>query len=209
MSSELRIDKSYRELSASSIAAASSRAARADVRGVQSVVQDALKADDRLARQRPQAMAGLLAVLDLRLDEARQMRLAKDSWAMRAEALRAYRRAVGPALEALERSKRSLDAIQQLAGPSPVSLSRLEQRMVMGRRALDMVEVPPELQSAHALYSAAFQMGRRAVSARRTAVSSKDMKLAWDAASAAAGALMLRDRAAQELDRLTTPPRNR
>jgi len=209
LSSELRIDKSYRELSASSIAAASSRAARADVRGVQSVVQDALKADDRLARQRPQAMAGLLAVLDLRLDEARQMRLAKDSWAMRAEALRAYRRAVGPALEALERSRRALDAIQQLAGPSPVSLSRLEQRMVMGRRALDMVEVPPELQSAHALYSAAFQMGRRAVSARRTAVSSKDMKLAWDAASAAAGALMLRDRAAQELDRLTTPPRNR
>jgi hypothetical protein len=35
------------------------------------------------------------------------------------------------------------------------------------------------------------------------------MKLAWDAASAAAGALMLLDRAAQELDRLTTAPRNR
>jgi len=196
LSSELRIDRSYRELSASSIATARSRAARADVRGVQSVVQDAIKADDRLGRQRPQEMGGLLAVLNLRLDEARQMRLARDSWAMRAEAFRVYRRAVEPALEALDLSTRSLDAIQQLAGPSPLLLSRLEQRIVMGRRALDMVDAPPELQSAHALFGAAFQMGRRAVSARRNAVSSKDMKLAWDAASAAAGALMLRDRAA-------------
>ena len=49
-----------------------------------------------------------------------------------------------------------------------------------------------------------------AVATRRNAVSAKDMKLAWDAASAAAGALMLLDRAAQELDRLTTTtPRNR
>jgi hypothetical protein len=35
------------------------------------------------------------------------------------------------------------------------------------------------------------------------------MKLAWDAASAAAGALMLLDRAAEELDRQTSPSRNR
>lgn len=209
LSSELRIDSSYRELAASSIASARSRAARADVRGVQAIVQDTLKADDRLGRQRPREMAGLLAVLDLRLEEARQMRLARDSWAMRAEAFRLYRRAVEPALDAFDQSRRGLDSIQQLAGPSPVALSRLEQRIVMGRRALDMLDVPPELQSAHALYSAAFQMGRRAVSARRNAVSSKDMKLAWEAASAASGALMLRDRAAQELDRLTTPPRNR
>ena len=33
------------------------------------------------------------------------------------------------------------------------------------------------------------------------------MKLAWDAASAAAGALMLLERAGQELDELTSPPR--
>jgi len=209
LASERSIDRSYRELAASAIVSATSRAARANVRGVQAVVRDALKADDRLGRHRPQEMAALLGVLDLRLDEARQMRLAMDSWAMRTEAFRVYRRAVDPALEAFDLSRRSLDAIRQLAGPSPVALSRLEQRIVMGRRALDMIDVPPELQAAHALYAAAFQMGRQAVSARRHAVSSKDMKLAWDAASAAAGAVMLRDRASQELDRLTTPPRNR
>jgi hypothetical protein len=35
------------------------------------------------------------------------------------------------------------------------------------------------------------------------------MTLAWEASSAAAGALMLLERAAQELDRLTAPPSNR
>jgi hypothetical protein len=35
------------------------------------------------------------------------------------------------------------------------------------------------------------------------------MTLAWEASSAAAGALMLFERAGKELDRLTAPPSNR
>ena len=68
---------------------------------------------------------------------------------------------------------------------------------------------PVELQPAHELLAAAFQMARRAATGRRNAVSSGNMTLAWEASSAAAGALMLLERAAQELDRLTTPPSNR
>ena len=79
----------------------------------------------------------------------------------------------------------------------------------MAKQRLSAVLPPAELDAVHGLFGAAFQMARRAVATRRNAVSSGDMKLAWDAVSAAAGALMLLDRAAQELDKLTAPPRNR
>jgi hypothetical protein len=128
---------------------------------------------------------------------------------MRAQTFAAYRTAVAPMIDELRRSTRALENIRELAGPSPRSLPRLEQRLVTGRERLTAVSPPAELGAAHSLFGAAFQMARRAVATRGNAVSSRDMKLAWDAASAAAGALMLLDRAAEELDRQTSPPRNR
>jgi hypothetical protein len=209
LATETRIDKSYRDLSLSTIASAVGRAARGDVTGVQGLLQTVLKADDRLGRRRPQETAALLASLDLRLDEARRVRLARDAWLVRAQTFTAYRAGIAPAVDELRRSKRSLENIRELAGPSPSLLPRLEQRLMMAKQRLAGVSPPAELQAAHGLFGAAFQMARRAATTRRNAVSSKDMKLAWDAASAAAGALMLLDSAAQELDRLTTAPRNR
>jgi hypothetical protein len=206
---ELRIDKSYSELSSATMTA-SLRAARGDVTGVQGLVQSVLKADDRLGRVRPHETAALLAFLDLRLEEARRYRLARDAWSFRVQAFAAYRHAIASAIEELRRSKPSLERIRDLAGPSPILLPRLEQRLIMSKRQLAAITPPVELDAAHGLFGAAFQMAERAASTRRNAVSSRDMKLAWDAASAAAGALMLLDDAARELDRLTTAPsRNR
>jgi hypothetical protein len=206
---ELRLDKSYMDLSSSAIAAATARAVRGDVTGVQSLVQTVLKTDDRLGRRRPQETAALLAFLDLRLDEARRLRLARDAWVLRMGLFRTYRAAIAPAIEELRRSTRSLESIRQLAGPEPRLLPRLEQRLVMGKLEIAAITPPVELQPAHELLAAAFQMARRAATGRRNAVSSGNMTLAWEASSAAAGALMLLERAAQELDRLTAPPSNR
>jgi hypothetical protein len=47
----------------------------------------------------------------------------------------------------------------------------------------------------------------RAAATRTRAITADDMTLAWQASSAAAGALLLVDRARDELDRLTSPPR--
>ena len=80
LATELRIDQSYRDLSSSTIASAAARASRGDVTGVQGLILSVLKADDRLGRRRPQESAALLAFLDLRLDEARRVRLARDAW---------------------------------------------------------------------------------------------------------------------------------
>ena len=176
---------------------------------MQSLVQVVLKADDRLGRRRPRETAALLALLDLRLDEARRLRLARDAWIVRQELFRTYRATISTALVEMRRLKPSLESIRQLAGPEPGLLPRLEQRLVMAKQQWAAITPPPELQSAHELFAAALQMARRAVSGRRNAILSGDMKLAWDASSAAAGAQMLLERAGQELDRLTTPPSNR
>lgn len=206
---ELRLDKSYVQLTSSTIAAATARAARGDVTGVQALVRSVLTTDDRLGRRRPQEMAALLALLDLRLDDARRLRLARDAWAVRVEVFKTYRAAIAPAIDELRRSTRSLESIRQLAGPEPGLLPRLEQRLVMGKLQVAAITPPVELQPAHELIAAAFQMARRAASGRRNAVSSGNMTLAWEASSAAAGALMLFERAGQELDRLAAPPSNR
>jgi hypothetical protein len=209
LAAELRIDKSYGDLASSTIATATARAARGDVTGVQLLVPVVLKADDRLGRRRPRETAALLALLDLRLDEARRLRLAQDAWIVRQELFRTYRATISAALVEMRRLTPSLESIRQLSGPAPGLLPRLEQRLVMAKQQWAAITPPPELQSAHDLFAAAFQMARRAVSGRRNAVLSGDMKLAWEASSAAAGAQMLLERAGQELDRLTTPPSNR
>ena len=206
---ELRLDKSYMDLSSSTIAAATARASRGDVTGVQSLVRTVLKTDDRLGRRRPQETAALLALLDLRLDEARRLRLARDAWVVRLGLFKTYRAAIAPVIDELRRSTRALESIRQLAGPEPRLLPRLEQRLVMGKLEIAAITPPAELQPAHELLAAAYQMARRAATGRRNAVSSGNMTLAWEASSAAAGALMLLERAGQELDRLTAPPSNR
>ena len=64
--------------------------------GVERVIRRALAEDDRLGQRRPQEMASLLAMLDAKLDEARRLRLARDSWAARVEELAALPRARSP-----------------------------------------------------------------------------------------------------------------
>jgi hypothetical protein len=202
---ELRIEKAYGDLSSSTLTAARARAARGDLRGVQNLVEGVLKADDRLGRKRPQNTSALLSALEWRLAEASRVRLAQDAWTARLGVLRIYRQAIQYPVEALRDSTKWLVEIRERQGPSPEMLPRLEQRLVMARQMLEGVSPPAELEAAQSLLRAAFQMASRAASTRRNAVSSKSTTLAWDAASAAAGALMLRDRASEELDRLTSP----
>jgi hypothetical protein len=209
LAGELRINKAYTDLSSSTIAMATTRATRGDVPGIQALVQSVLKADDRLGRRRPQETSALLQLLDLRLDEARRVRLARDAWIVRQDSFKAYRTAIAPAMAEFRTSRAVLESIRQLAGPEPRLLPRLEERLVMARQQIAAITPPPDLQSVHALFTSTLQMATRAVSSRRNAISSGQMALAWEASSAAAGALLLFQNANEELDRLTTPPSNR
>jgi hypothetical protein len=154
-------------------------------------------------------MAALLSTLDARLNSARQLRLERDAWAEKSEQIDDYRSSIKRPLGRLNGVKRWLEDVRALAGPSSRSLERLAERATIAARELALVKPPPDLDGPHGLLAAASRMAAQAAETRRSALASGDMKVAWDASSAAAGALMLLDRAAADLKRLTAPPQLR
>jgi hypothetical protein len=203
---ELKIDKSYRDLVSRVVTTADERTRRADVNGIERLVASVLKADDRLGRRRPQTTAALLATLDARLDDARRLRLSRDAWGLRREALEAYQRRIRGALNRLHRSTAGLEQIRQLSGPSPEALTPLAARVTDAWKEMRNIRPPAEAEPVHNLFVSALQLAIRSASSRRLAITGADMNTAWEASAAAAGALIMFERAQQDLRKLTTPP---
>jgi hypothetical protein len=203
---EERTDRAYSALTRSSLVRADRSARAADVTGVERAVRSALRADDRLGQRRPQEMASLLAMMDAKLDAARRLRLARDSFAAREVNLDRYRRAVAEPLATIAASRGALDEIRRLAGPAPARVARLASIMEAAGREIRAMTPPAEAAAAHGLLVNAVDLAARAAQTRQRAVASRSMQTAWEASSAAAGALMLLDRAADDLKALGTRP---
>ena len=199
---EVKTDRAYGQLTESSLKSARQLAARADVKGLQGIIARVLRSDDRLGGRRPGEMAALLAALDFELNEARRLRLARDAWELRRGVIRAYREQISAPVDRLAGFGKWLESIRNLDGPDPKFLRPLDDRARLAHLELMGVTPPAEAQSAHGLLAAALHMTRQAATLRRNAVSSNDIKIAWDASAAAAGALTLGERALDELDRL-------
>jgi len=204
---EERTSRSYEALTRSVIQSAERYARTANVTGVERVIRRALAEDDRLGQRRPQEMAALLATLDASLDAARRLRLARDNWAERVEALRAYRATAAQAVVMLRSSRGALDEIKRLAGPSRTRLARLATQMAAATSQLAAIAAPPaEAASVHTLLKSAVQFAARAAERRQHAVAVGELQPAWEASSAAAGALMFLERAVEELAALARLP---
>lgn len=209
LSVEVRTTTAYADLTKRIAVAADVRAQAADVNGILTLIKRVATEDARLGRRRPQEIASLQAMLDLQLDAARRLRLARDAWIVRAEALKAYATLLEPAIDHLRRSTRWLQAIRDLAGPVPQSIPHLEWRAREASRSLVSLKPPPEIESAQSLLDAAAKMALRAAGTRRKAIESTDMASAWEASTAAAGALLMFERAIEEINKLTSPPQLR
>jgi transposase len=203
---EERAIRGYEALTREALGGAERAAQRADVTGVERIIRRALSEDDRLGQRRPQEMASLLAMLDGRLDAARRLRLARDTWAARSELVSQYRASIAQPVSMMRLSRDALDQIRRLAGPSRARLARLADRTAAASKLMAVIAAPAEGSAAHALLTSAIQLASRAAAARQHAVLSGDMKHAWEASSAAAGALMLLDRAAEDLQALARIP---
>jgi hypothetical protein len=188
------------------LASASRLTARADVRGVERLLRAARADLDAYRPDRAGEVQALLDALESRLDAARRLRLARDRWALKAPALRAYRAAVARPLGELARARALLDDIRTLAGPGTAGLAALDRRLRRAGQALAAIAAPADVEAAHAVLQSAWQLASHAARLRRDAVASGDMRRAWDASAAAAGALMLLDRARADVDRLLEPP---
>jgi len=203
---EDRATRSYGALTRSTLLTADHYAKSADVTGVERAIRRALAEDDRLGQRRPQEMASLLAMLDSKLDPARRLRLARDNWMARVEQTRKFRASLEGPLELMRLSRVSLDEIRRLAGPPPARLTRLLSRTAGAASLLAVMTVPAEGASVHSLLKTAVQFATQAAEGRQRAVMSGNMQPAWEAASAASGALMFLDRLNDELAQLAKLP---
>lgn len=204
--SEVRTETAYAALVAQTLAAAQVRARTADVTAIEKLVRRVLAEDDRLGRRRPQATAALLATLDARLAAARRLRLERDAFSARSSMLHAYTRNIRKPLDQFRESAAALEEIRALAGPSARELLRVSERASRSLAVLRAIKPPSDLHTVHGLMTSAFHMAAQAATVRQKAIQSTSMELAWQASSAAAGALMLFQRASAELERLAIPP---
>jgi hypothetical protein len=203
---ELKIDQSYQALTDGVLAVADRRARFADVRGVERVLARVQVLDDRLGHRRPEAITALVAAVEAKLDATRRFRLVRDRWELRLPVLATYGAAIRAPIALFAQLKPLLEDIKALSGSSPGSLAALQQGTTRMTELMSQIDPPDELKAAHALFVSAVQLASNAVSIRREAALANDMDRAWNASSAAAGALMLGARARADIVSLLRPP---
>lgn len=196
---ETEIDRRYKAMRDRTIRLAATRARMADVRGVQRVLSQIADADAALGRERPDTIAGITAAVEEQLDAARRLRLERDRWALRVPALRTYRASIGASLVALQRMTPLLEDIKLLAGSGPQAIRAIANGAMLVTAALRGIQPPDELREAHGLLVSAAQLADSAASIREEAALTGSMPRAWDASSAAAGALMLASKARTDI----------
>jgi len=200
------IDGRYAALTERLMASATRAAQSAQVRDVERVLERIPIEDDRLGRRRPNMVAALNASVLARLEDARRLRLLRDRWTLRRGLYREYRRSVGSELRQLVSSEDALRAVRDLHGPAPAVLLSLRGKLLGGAERLSREPVPSDLQGTHDLMVSAWRFAERALEVRYQAVQTGSLETAWEASSAAAGALLMLTRAQQELDELLKPP---
>ena len=203
---ERQTDRAYQVLTARIIGQADRQARAADVGGLLRLVDSLRLSDRQLGGQRPETVAALIAAVEVRLDAARRLQLARDRWTLRAPELRQYRAAIKVPLDLFARLEPALEQIKSLAGNSPSSLMMIESAVSQILLQARAIAPPPEFRAAQALLVSAVQLAGNAGQIRREATLAGDIARAWDASSAAAGALMLGARARTDMQNLLRPP---
>jgi hypothetical protein len=209
MAAEARFERAYGRLTKQVIHVASAAAERADVVKIEELLRDVRRRDAQLGYRRPAEINGLFVALQVRLDMARGLRLARDRWLLRRPAVLAYESAIKTGIDDFSRSRSPLDAIRRLAGPDTSVLTGLAARLATAIRRFEAINPPEELSAAHALLVSAARLAANAVDVRREAVRSGDIAVAWDASAAAAGAMMLFTKARGDMDSVSQYPQVR
>ncbi len=188
---EQRLDGQYMTFTKQIVDAAHRRAEHADVHGIERLADQIHTRDAALGSKRPDAVKALLEALQSELDAARKLRLARDHWATRAPDFRRYRLAIMPSIELMTQLRPALEDIKTLSGSTPGTLVTMRHVVKQIIDATSLIEPPEELKAAHAMLVSAAQLADNAARIRHEAMIADSMGRAWDASSAAAGALML------------------
>lgn len=204
---ELTTDRKYAAMTQRVVTQARAAAARASTGDIEKLINRISKEDAKLGAQRPEMVQALNSTLQSQLYAARRLRLQRDQWLLRQSAYREYQKSVGTSLLLLVKNQNSLEAIRTLDGPTPDRLLELRQQLSGGAARLERLKTPDYLQSTHELLVGAWRFAENATRARYEAIEKVNPESAWEASSAAAGALMMLSRAQSEIRALLQPPR--
>ena len=204
---EAAVDTQYADVSKRLTAAAARGVARGRVADVQRVLDRIAREDVRLGARRPEAVQSLRQTVEAQLESARRVRLLRDQWQIRRSLYRDYERMMQAQMLQLVKAQPALEAIRKLEGPEPERLTALRSRLAGGADRLQRQSMPDDLRGPFDLLVNAWRFAEHAVDSRYSAVSSGNVSTAWEASSAAAGALMLLTRAQQEIRTLIDPPK--
>jgi hypothetical protein len=204
---DLAIDKRYARMAQQLTKRAANEAAQARITGVEKELNRLVREDAKLGRQRPEMVESLRASIEASLSDARRLRLLRDQWTLRQGLYRDYQRLVGSQLLLLVRAQPQLESIRRLDGPSLDTLRSLQSRLGGGAERLERLSVPDDLRATHSLLVGSWRFAETATHGRSDAVSSGSVGRAWEASSAAAGALMLLSQVQGSIRELLELPR--
>lgn len=170
-------------------------------------LRDRVKDEDlRLGGHRAGEVAALLATIDLQAGSALTAREARKQWERREVGYRRYRRSMNGAFNEFRKASVSLDQVRTLSGPPLHTIAPLSAKLAEVSRRIAKVTPPPDLAAGHALVRSAWELAENALRLRSESVAINSTDVAQRASSAAAGALMLYQRARADLAAAMAPP---
>jgi hypothetical protein len=203
---ERRVEKAYDELRTRTLAEAAKLASRGKMSDLERLRDRVREEDRRLGGQRAGDVAALLATIDLETASAIARRETRKEWERRAPIFRRYRRSTNGAFKVFSESLPALEQIKTMNGPQVTLISSTTKRLSSASRSFKKVVAPDELAQAHALIASAWELADTAFRLRLQAVSVNSVDVAQRASSAAAGALMLYQRARADQLSIMEPP---
>lgn len=206
---ERQIERAYDELRRQALDSAARLAARGRRSDLERL-RDHVKAEDqRLGGQRAGDVAALLATIDLQAATAVDTFEAHKQWQKRAPAFRRYRRSMNTAFTTFKAATIPLEQVRAMSGPIADTIGPLAKRMTRAARNIAKVAPPDELAQGHALVRSAWELADNAFRLRLEAIADNNVDIAQRASSAAAGALMLYQRARAAQQAAMEPPARR
>ncbi len=203
---EQRTEQAYNDLRTRTLDEAARLAARGRAADLERLREKVKEEDRRLGGQRAGDVAALLATIDLQASTAIATRDQRREYDRRAPVFRKYRRSTNNAFKVFTDAARALEQVRSMSGPPVNTIGPLTKRLASASRGFVKVRAPEELAPAHAIIGSAWELAQNAFTMRVQAVSANNIDIAQRASSAAAGALMLYQRArADQLARMQPP----
>jgi len=207
LEAEQAAETAYASLASTVLAAADAGMRRGDVAAVISVRATVVERDRALGLRRPQQIQSLLQALEAKLEATRAHRLALDRYASVRPSLLAYERRVRSAMSALDGLAPVIAFIREMKSMGYERLERADNILKRVVADFPTVTAPSDLADMHSTLVSAAHMASEAISRRRLAVATLNMRLDHEASTAAAGAQLLIAQAREMLVKRLFPPK--